>query len=297
MRTQPLIYRGVTVSAITLLLALAFAPSIHANIQKETLDSELAEFTTEVYGLPGMKTQSIQLTKDELEEVDSLFENIKEQLEDVETKEEAVWILNKAVVELDKYGLVGGLGVKQAQRLITKVYQIPRFITWSEKLSNRMQNVFEDNENVLCLLAGKTEYTSIENLRFRFWLFLSDLIEDPSIFQKYFYPLAIIHILFTQVCPITIGGIIGFGLHRHIPYNVYYHVPAQGWIYSIGLNGIKKWNGSFWGSLPTTSFFDHPTQQWHPGVLQFHGINIIRPNGSTHYFLGSALWTKIEYDS
>ena len=67
MRTQPLIYRGVTVSAITLLLALAFAPSIHANTQKEKLDIEQVEFTTEVYGLPGMKTQSIQLTKDELE--------------------------------------------------------------------------------------------------------------------------------------------------------------------------------------------------------------------------------------
>jgi hypothetical protein len=107
----------------------------------------------------------------------------------------------------------------------------------------------------------------------------------------------IFNILFTQVCPITIGGIIGFGLHRHIPFDVYYHVPAQGWIYSIGLNGITKWNGSFWGALPIQSFYDHNSQRWYPGVLQFNGINLIKPNGSTHYLLGSALWTKIEFEN
>ena len=283
-------------TATLLLIGVALAPSLHADTQP-TLQGEMVEFTTEVCGLPGQEPQTVQLTREQAEQVDRLFENIRTQLDNVETREEAVEIFNQAIVELDKYGLLGRLSVKQVQRLITRVYQLPRFIIWSEKLSNRMQNNFEDNENVLCLLAGKTKYTSIENLRFRFWLFLSDLIEDPSIFHTYFYPLAILHILFTQVCPITLGGTIGFGLHKHIPYNIYYHLPAQGWLFSLGLNGIKKWNGSFWGSLPIPSYFDHPTQRWYPGVLQFNGINLIKPNGSTHYLLGVALWTKIEYEN
>ena len=286
----------LTTSIIILFLGVVFAPSIHANTQP-ILDSEMVEFTTEICGLSGQKPQTIQLTQTEAEEIDQLFEDIRTQLDTVETKEETIEILNKAVMELNKYGLLGRLQVKLVQRLITRAYQLPRFITWSEKFSNRMQNTFEDNENALCLLAGKTEYTSIENLRFRFWLFLSEVIEAPSIFHTYFYPLAILHILFTQVCPVTLGGTVGFGLHKHIPYNVYYHIAAQGWLFTIGLNGVKKWNGSFWGSLPIPSYFDHPTQRWYPGVLQFNGINLIKPNGSTHFLLGAALWTKIEYDN
>jgi len=37
----------------------------------------------------------------------------------VETRGEAEAIFKEAVVELDKYGLLGGLSVRQVQRLVT----------------------------------------------------------------------------------------------------------------------------------------------------------------------------------
>ena len=214
MRTHPLINRGVTVSVIALLVALAFTPSIHADMEKnaaisttfgafgtlsgyvndtnkdpidgalvrvhfhgtyeedytdssgyyhvtnipicwcmknctaskegyitewvllsiggnetydfvlERDDSGLAEFTTEVCGLPGQEPQTVQLTQEQADEVDRLFEDIRTQLDMVETREEAVEIFNEAIVELDRYGLLGGMSVKQAQKLISIGYHV-----------------------------------------------------------------------------------------------------------------------------------------------------------------------------
>ena len=48
-----------------------------------------------------------------------IFDDIKERLSNVASYDEAFIIFNDAVVALDKYGLLGGLSVKLAQRLVT----------------------------------------------------------------------------------------------------------------------------------------------------------------------------------
>ena len=109
---------------IVLFLGVAIAPSINANISKASVDSELVEITTEVCGLNGGK-QTVELTQEEAAEVEALFDSIRERLNNTETREEAEQIFKEAVVELDKYGLLGGLSVKQAQRLAIGSYRNP----------------------------------------------------------------------------------------------------------------------------------------------------------------------------
>jgi hypothetical protein len=280
---------------IVLFLGLACAPSINANISKE---SELVEITTEICGMGGGK-HTVQLTKEEAEGVDRLFENIRQQLNESNSREEAKKIFNEAIVELDRYGLLGGLSVKQAQRLVTggllnKVNK--RFV---DRIYNKNLQKLDENENVFCLIAGISAYTTIENFRLRFWTNLLTYILEKEYYDivGFFRFLLTIHILFLQAFPLTLGGIIGFGMHRHIPYNTYYHIPAEGWIQTIGLNGIKRWNGSFWGALAIKSIYDHNCQRWYPGVLYFNGINVIVPKYSLHLLLGSAFWVKIENDN
>ncbi|UCD14586.1 MAG: hypothetical protein JSW60_03985, partial [Thermoplasmatales archaeon] len=107
----------LSVAVILLFIGVAFAPSINANISKEMI-----EFTTEVCGLNGGK-QTVKLTQEEADEVGSLFDSIRERLNETETREETEEVFKEAVVELDKYGLLGGLSVKHAQRLVTGGYK------------------------------------------------------------------------------------------------------------------------------------------------------------------------------
>ena len=101
MRTKQVL----AVVVIFLFLSVTTAPSLQADTQP-ILEGEMVEFTTEIYGLPGKEPQTVQLTQREAEAVDKLFEDIRTQLENVETREEAVEIFNEAIVELDRYGLL-----------------------------------------------------------------------------------------------------------------------------------------------------------------------------------------------
>ena len=282
-----LIRKELAVLTILLFIGLAFAPSIHANVSKE-----MVEFTTEVCGLDGGK-HTVKLTREEAEEVDALFKSIRERLNETETREEAEEIFKEAVVGLDKYGLLGGLSIKQAQRLVTGGYQDSRIMRFLRKIYSRDIGFFE-NRNWFCLINGKTRNTYFTRM------FLPRVL--------FFFPISIMNkILFGSItqCPLT-----GF-----ISYN-----PSNGWVYTSGLNGVKSWDGDFWGNLPVffifrfyedthylileiffTKFFpETPIGGGRPiGVVGFSGIKIIDTNCSklTYYYLGFALRVGITYET
>ncbi|UCD13830.1 MAG: hypothetical protein JSW60_09805, partial [Thermoplasmatales archaeon] len=64
-----LMKKGLVFAAILLFIGLAFAPSIHANISRASIDSELVEITTEVCGLNGGK-HTVKLTQEKAGEVE-----------------------------------------------------------------------------------------------------------------------------------------------------------------------------------------------------------------------------------
>ena len=66
----------LVVGVIGLFLGLAISPSINADVRKK---SELVEITTEIFGLNGRR-HNVQLTQEDAEEVDRIFENIKLEL-------------------------------------------------------------------------------------------------------------------------------------------------------------------------------------------------------------------------
>ncbi len=129
----------LVVGVIVLFLGLAIAPSINANVSKASVDSDLVEITTEVCGINGVTPNTVLLSKGDAEEVDRLFDSIRERLNATGTREETEKIFNEAVVELDKYGLLGGLSVEQAQKLVTGEYQRSKVVKFLEKLSKKIQ--------------------------------------------------------------------------------------------------------------------------------------------------------------
>lgn len=278
--------KPLVVWVIGLFLGLSVAPSINANISKE---GELVEVTTEICGLGGGK-HTVHLTKEEAEEVDKIFENIRYKLNTTDSREEAVELFNDAVVELDKYGLLGGLSIRQAQRLVTGVYQDSRVFKPWENLYGNIQ--VDNDSNSFCLIAGETSNTYFEGILARLLSFI--------IYGFYLAPP--LWWLFNGIRLKVIGHRIGFGWGYHIPadkgdsLNINQSSGANGWVYTNGKNGVKTWNGSFWGHL---SYIIYP----HPeginfgvvfyGVKGFCGIKI---GWKSVFYLGFARKVKIGYE-
>ena len=227
-----LIKKGVVISVIFLFIGLAFAPSINANVSKTSIEDELVEITTEVCGLRGGK-HTVSLSKEEAKEIEQLFDDIKRRLDWVETREETVEIFKEAVVELDKYGLLDDLSVKQAQRLVTGRYQNIRVMKILRRMIDGNQNII--NSSLFCLTAGQAT---------------NSFIMGPSVFLSF---LGILHPVFNwwylifYLFPWVQFGLMVFG-DFSIGQHAVYH-PAEGWVRTIGLTGFKKWDGKFYGQL------------------------------------------------
>jgi hypothetical protein len=287
----------ISLAVIFLFIVLAFAPSINANVRKE----DLVEFTTEVCGQNGGK-QTVKLAQQQADEVEALFNSIREQLNATESREEAEEIFKDAVVELDKYGLLGGLSVKQAQRLVTSWYQKSRIMKISERMIGKFQT---NNSNYLCLIVGTTNGTNfdsqIELLFGRITVLLG--LVGPILFDK--FPLYMFFIMgyffmdfFDSFNPvaiasrINIGGEMGGGW---IPEFVEFY--ANGWIVTTGLLGVRRYNGELIGTLPlygSAILSNGFIYKFNPGIIGFTGLQIYYSIQDKHFYLGSALATGIE---
>ena len=286
---------------IFLFIGIAVAPGITANNSliknrsQLTLEKETVDFTVEVCGLNGGK-QTIELTKEEAKEVEQLFNSISDRLNKTETREESEEIFKEAVIKLDKYGLLGDLSIKQAQKLVTgeKSFYNP------ENFKNKIFGP-DENENALCLIAGKTKKTGavglgpiICSLRLIIMAiiyeyfnpsFLGELIDFIYILRTEFW---FFTTLFSYLLPLKLGGFMIYGNILNVGPGETYYNPANGWVYTIGLNGIKTWDGPIYGNIlkiPLGPF------EYYLGAIGFTGIKI-SPFGSGFY-LGSALRVKL----
>lgn len=296
------IKKCLAVAVIILFIGVAFGPSINANISKE-----MVEITTEISGLNGGK-QTVKLTQEEAMEVEALFNSIRERLNATESREEAEEIFKEVVVELDKYGLLGGLSVEQAQWLVTGGYQNPRMMKIIENIFSRGQE--DNNSNFYCLVTGRTDKTLFVNPRMRFiypilhyWTYdwsypLMELILKYANNQVKFMALLIFVLLrvmevqwadyvlilyqdnpLPRRCVIYLGKGSSGG------------IPASGWINSYGINGKVGWEDEFYGNLPWGCFLIY---KWCPAVDGFRGFQLyINKFEGTHFYLGSARWVKI----
>ena len=272
--------KGV-IAVIFLFISLAIVPSIHANIQSETLDSELVEITMEVCGLSGQTPKTIQLTREQAEKVERLFDEIKIKLNNVETRVEKVKIFNEAIVELDKYGLLVGLDVELAKQMVT----------WR----------FQNSGNRMCLIVGRTSETTFYGPGLTI---LSQIILNlPLYYIKDLYKAFLYFYQIFNICrPINF---FGFGhticMGRYLIDDVSggsRHSPASGWITTFGLNGLQRWNGSMYGNLSLSNFERYYGLSGtidYPGIAGFIGLKIDLNWLETNWFyLGSALKVEIE---
>ncbi len=158
-----------------LFLGLAIQPSI-ATVQPENINEEYVDITINICRLPYTKPHTLQIPKEQAEALEKYFNNINKKLEQVETRGEAKTILNDVVIELDRYGLLNGLSVKNVQRLVSKTYLNLIFSKLIEKyyIGEKKEN---DTFNLFCLVSTQVEGLNL-CASLRFYLFTDYILRD-----------------------------------------------------------------------------------------------------------------------
>jgi hypothetical protein len=300
--------KELVISIILLFIGVAVAPSINYTTVKASASQEndLVEVTTQACGIKGYKDATVKLTRQQYQDLEQYLIGFRARLNQTTTREEAVLIFREAVAELDKYGLLPkGMSVAQAQKLVIGEYQNTNTRVFQEKLLSTP--ILGNNSNYLCLIVGVTSYV----LSFGFLLHsliyfdiiiekLTTLLYSPILIQLLNSLDNVITNLFSSamwggllfyaiynLIPLKFFSCLSFGMGGH-PTSPYY--PSDGWIFSLGLTGIKFWYRPFTGSISTIeAYIPFAGNEYFIGATGFTGI--ILTNFDTHgnFIIGTAL--------
>jgi len=297
----------LAVGIIFLFISVAVAQSINFTVVKASNDNDLVEVTSQACGIQGFGNTTVKLTKQQYQNLEQYLVDFRARLNKTTTREEAVPIFKEAVVELNKYGLLPKrMSVEQAQKLVTNGYLNEKIMERAESIFHKIKTDFLPDTNFFCLVGGELNLSVFVSGIFMkfvyaslimgdwFWSFIDKFFPSP-IFSFLFllsliglialYILSELHIEIANHFPLSIGHIIGVGW--------YSHDGADGWMDTFGLLGVKKWDGSLLGTLPTMKILYDPGY-FDPGVLYFTGLKIsLNKDTFNHFFIGSAFWVNI----
>lgn len=289
---------------VILLIISIFIPVVNQSIIKASQNDDLIEVTTQACGIQGYENTTVKLTKEQYQDLEQYLVEFRERLNQTSIREEAVPIFKEAVVELEKYGLLPrGMSENQTLKLI---------------LRHNEQRLPVVDANYFCLVCGKTTYTLsygplaivaddilllifllLSNPRHLSGTLLGDFIDwllnilwiiketIMTISAVVFFIMLWTGGLFSVFSPIGLLTLLTFGYTTGNYENDKY--PSSGWVYSIGLTGMKKYDGpELWGTARTYPYIAFPFAILYPGVLGFCGLKI-RSSSGYSFFIGSAL--------
>jgi hypothetical protein len=305
MQKKPLFGKGLTIAVVFLFIGIAIAPCINFSVVKASNENDLVEVTSQACGIKGFGNTTVKLSRQQYQNLEQYLVDFRARLNLTTTREEAVPIFKEAVVELNKYGLLPkGMSVDRAKRLVTASYQNAKLVKYLESLSEKTINSSFQEENEQCLIYGISKsYTyfqgPVSRIVYDILYILTYIADKFSItggIALLFAGLTIVHALITidlsdylRDLP-YIGSIIYFGVYSGAPGMEWHHYPAEGSIWTNGVNGIKNWSGQFYGrlsSLVLESFYS----VYYPGINGFTGLRLYF-NASDFYF-GAALNVNI----
>jgi hypothetical protein len=285
--------KGLVVGVILLFVGVAIAPTV-------TSSNELIDVTVEAYGIGGAQPHTVQLTQQEADEMKILFDGIEQSLSNAQSRKEANTIVENAIVELDKYGLLGDLTVQQAQQLIIGDEYQQRLL---ERLDEKFHNgIFK--ANYLCLITGHLSTTCC----FGPFVYIAELlgleyynVDFPVILGLlmiicFWYIMPII----LTLSPIHCSAIVTAGWYWDEWWAPEHFIPAQGKIITFGLTGLKYWSGDdLYGNASKFDLIHYiggPYNRvniFYPAFLPYMGITV--DSEGSLYFLGFALKAELSH--
>ena len=224
----------LTIGIILLLIGVIIAPIFNFNTVRASQDDDLVEVTAQGCGIKGYGNTTVKLTRQQYQNLEQYLVEFRARLNQTTSREEAVPIFKEAVVELDKYGLLGGLSVENEMRFLTMVNQgLENF----EKLSifSKLSEASYGYTNVFCFVIVHAT---------------GDILEFSPLLLP-FLPLILLLIMIGLFYPeITFFNLLLEGVAKlyGIVAEILYSSPLKFWIslygsnnecWSIGLKGYK----------------------------------------------------------
>jgi hypothetical protein len=292
----------LVIGVIFLFVCVAIQPGIIANESLEKVDTNMEEITVEICKIDRSSNHTILLTKEQVDKLENLINSFEIELDSADNLIETETIFENTVVSLNDLGLIPkDIKIEDVQQLVTGKKQDKRLVRILKSLYNKHMDSSSNKENFLCLIAGSTENTyfqgPIARITYDTWHSLIDYFWEyeiilrllTSIISDILFLYLTLGGFFWGIKPLSFGYEIGFGCEYETP-DITEYYPAEGWIFTLGLDKRNFFRGSFFGDIPLRQFLS--ILFWcYPGALGFTGIKI--GLWGKHVYLGSALLVKI----
>lgn len=264
---KKIILYGSVIFVIILLISSISFPAIGS----ESINSSNYEVNTVpiiFYGFEGNKEHSVELTDNELRELENIIFEVKENINNAKTKEKIIEIYNDAIFSFDAFNLFPeNMNIAAVQKLLSGESMDKKIKSYIKNICEKNKENFDDNENYICLTSGILEIGTFmfagPAIRTIFSLLMPILPYDP-----YYGPGPLFFIIWywavmAHYNPIPLGYTVDLGFEWD---------PASSWLFTFGANGIKSWSGDFRGDFKRWYidwFFST-----YPGLIGFTGIRI-----------------------
>lgn len=299
--------KWLSVGISLLFVGVTIALTISFNTVKASTNDDCQEVTTQLCEIQGYGNTTVKLTREQYQDLEQYLIEFRAQINESSTWDETARLFRQAVVRLYDYGLLPkNMGIDDAQRLVTRGYQVSQLMSLSDSL-NRNKQLLNDS-NFLCLLTGMTTQAYVIGIPelgvatliylMVFPYFLEQILfEDSHLVEHILLKLRNLTSSIQRLSSRRIiqAGNIVFGTSKdeYIPPEFRYS-PAYGWIDTQGIFGKKSWNGTFFGSIRTLQGFEFGSYSYYIGATGFVGITVNKGDGKK-FFLGSALHCDVDY--
>lgn len=296
---------SLTIGIILLLTGLSVAPGI--GLPTTITPDDLVQVTMQTYGPSEKTNHAVLLTKQQLTEVQQVFDTLKERLSTTDSLRETHQIFNDTIDDLQAYNLFPQeFTTQQLKRLVTSASAYQKIAPLLQRTSRKLQSTATEGEiqDFFCSVAGNSSNTHTAKLAKRIAHRLYVIMDHSSENALLVKVATAFWIVFHQISKITqkmvtqngthYGVSIYFGNYHYYPYPDWLY-PAEGWISTHSTKGVQNITGTFWGQIIAGGW--QPQDDWYmnytwKGCLGFSGL-IIYTGVDTAYFLGSALQVHV----
>jgi len=219
----------------------------------------------------------VTLTKEKVSALEAEIASVSKDLQTTTSKTAIREILNEALSVFNTFHLFNEVASQEQLARLFDVEQpgyLPNDQTNTGKWIIRW--------NAWCLIAGDTTNTVFTGIPFTILDRIATWLQNHG-YGSRFISLRTILWLLDNFKPFSVFHSIHLGL-LHIPGGIR---PAEGWIVTCGLTGIRKWTGSITGNIMKNDLCGTT------GVLGFTGIKIMHKEVNRHFYLGKALLVSI----